>query len=501
MSRIDKNLTAADRRGNAVIEKAIAKAPLAQGKDQAAVKWMERMLTLAGFGVGAPDTRFGTRTAEALEAFQASVGLPATGELDAKSFEKLKSVEIRVRNHPKDEFVSTGQAGKRVLDAETKLRRLGYDVGAVDGVFDARDAKAIQAFRADQKELRDGNGILSGAVAKSLSREVNALSHEAYRARVATSKPRVRLDKLTGQEVAKVRSDGTVGVREGDLGRAVANIQAHLESAGFDPHGKGRFDERTRAMVEIFQRREGLPVTGVVDPKTWAKLDQSQILAKNGTSPAQSEGEKSRAVKHTEKLLRTLGYKHVKADGFFDDHTGAAVKAFEKKHHLKVDGAVGAKDLESLERAAEKASTPGLDPKKMPAQFRKWIPYVEKAAKRYHLPPSLLMAVMSRETNGHNVVGDYGHGRGLMQIDDRSWGSWLSSHHGGMDPASNIMKGAEILRGNIDYFHGNVRYGVAAYNCGAGNVSSALAHGHSCDYYTANGNYSADVLHRRKWFV
>jgi peptidoglycan hydrolase-like protein with peptidoglycan-binding domain len=290
-------------------------------------------------------------------------------------------------------------------------------------------------------------------------------------------------------------------VREGDKGRAVANLQAHLRAAGFDPKGNGVFDERTTAMVKIFQRREALPVTGVVDDATWAQLSKSEILSKNGTSPAQAQGEKSRAVKHTEKLLRELGYKHVKADGFFDEHTEAAVKAFENKHHLKADGEVNAKDLKSLESAAAKASTPGLNPKKMPAQFRKWIPYVEKAAKRYHLPPALLMAVMSRETNGVNEVGDGGHGRGLMQIDDRSWGSWLASHHGGMDPASNIMKGAEILRSSINSFHGNVRYGVAAYNCGAGNVENAIRNGYSCDHYTANGNYSADVLHREKWFV
>jgi peptidoglycan hydrolase-like protein with peptidoglycan-binding domain len=351
MSRIDKNLTKADRRGNSVIAKALAQGPLAPGQDQAAVKWMERMLNLAGFGVGKPDSKFGTRTVDALKAFQASVGLPATGELDTQSFAKLKNVEIRVRNHPKDEFISTGQAGKRVLDAEKKLARLGYDVGKVDGVFDAQDAAAIKAFRADQKELKDGSGVLGGAVHKSLSREVNALHHDAWRSRVKTSKPRVRLDKLTAQEVSQARPDGTVGVREGDKGRSVANIQAHLKAAGFDPNGKGAFDERTRAMVETFQRRAGLPVTGVVDADTWAKLAKSEILAKNGTSPAQAEGERSGAVKHTEKLLRELGYKHVKADGIFNARTEQAVKAFEKKHHLKVDGEVGAKDLKAINKA------------------------------------------------------------------------------------------------------------------------------------------------------
>ena len=143
----------------------------------------------------------------------------------------------------------------------------------------------------------------------------------------------------------------------------------------------------------------------------------------------------------------------------------------------------------------------GLDPNKMPAQYRQWIPYVEAAARAYDLPPALIFAVMSRETNGRNVVGDGGHGRGLMQIDDRSWGSWLSANGGGMDPASNIMKGAAILRANINYFGGNVRDGVAAYNCGPGNVSAALRNGLSPDAYTTGHNYSADVLSRESMFV
>src|SRR5437763_1614574 len=58
----------------------------------------------------------------------------------------------------------------------------------------------------------------------------------------------------------------------------------------------------------------------------------------------------------------------------------------------------------------------GLNLDKMPEQYRQWVPYVEDAASRVGLPPALVFAVMSRETNGYNVIGDYGHGRGLMQI-------------------------------------------------------------------------------------
>ncbi|MFL5349981.1 MAG: peptidoglycan-binding protein [Hyalangium sp.] len=143
------------------------------------------------------------------------------------------------------------------------------------------------------------------------------------------------------------------------------------------------------------------------------------------------------------------------------------------------------------------AATSGAN---IPAQYRQWLPQVQAAAKKYNLDPALIFAVMSRESGGKNIRGDGGHGRGLMQIDDRSWGSWLSGHNGGMDPASNIMKGAEILRANLDQFKGNTKAALAAYNAGGGNVNKALRAGHDPDSVTTGHNYGSDVLKREAQF-
>ena len=152
--------------------------------------------------------------------------------------------------------------------------------------------------------------------------------------------------------------------------------------------------------------------------------------------------------------------------------------------------------------------TGGVGGRHLPEQFRHWLPYVKAAARRYHVSPSVIMAVMDRETGdprriglgGHNVRGDGGHGRGLMQIDDRSHSAWLAGHHGGMDPRSNIGYGTSIIAANLRQFHGNRHLALAAYNAGAGNVQRALRNGLSPDAYTANHNYGADVLRRARWF-
>ena len=52
------------------------------------------------------------------------------------------------------------------------------------------------------------------------------------------------------------------------------------------------------------------------------------------------------------------------------------------------------------------------------AHSRGWLPFISRAEKRHKLPPALLLAIASRETNMQDIVGDGSHGRGLFQIDD-----------------------------------------------------------------------------------
>src|SRR5438309_11296947 len=47
-------------------------------------------------------------------------------------------------------------------------------------------------------------------------------------------------------------------------------------------------------------------------------------------------------------------------------------------------------------------------------------PFIGETGFVWGLPPGMLYAVGSRETNLRNVVGDGGHGHGVFQLDDRS---------------------------------------------------------------------------------
>jgi hypothetical protein len=117
-----------------------------------------------------------------------------------------------------------------------------------------------------------------------------------------------------------------------------------------------------------------------------------------------------------------------------------------------------------------------------------FIPAVEQA---HGLPKNLLLAVGSRETNLRNVVGDGGHGHGVWQRDDRAW-PIPSGYNADVERQANDA--AALLASNIHAF--GLAGGVAAYNCGGGNVQRALREGRPVDHYTTGGDYSTDVLAR-----
>ncbi len=159
--------------------------------------------------------------------------------------------------------------------------------------------------------------------------------------------------------------------------------------------------------------------------------------------------------------------------------------------------------------------------------------FILAAAQQYGFQPSVICGIGSRESGwglllrppGPAGTGDFaprqntkpwrsgpmppdgqGFGRGLMQIDYDAFdfartGNW-------QDPASNINFGAQVLQNNVQFFTNNsslqgvdlLRAAIAAYNCGAGNVQRALQQSLDVDAYTANANYSADVLNRAGFF-
>jgi hypothetical protein len=150
-----------------------------------------------------------------------------------------------------------------------------------------------------------------------------------------------------------------------------------------------------------------------------------------------------------------------------------------------------------------------------------WIAYFEKAGKDYKFSTEILMAIASRETNMRNIIGDGGHGYGIMQIDDRSFPEWCKS---GLwkDVNAGIQQGALVLDNKREMIRNGqgkklkiknttfigkaglssselLRTAIAAYNAGLW-AYYGLSKFDDPDRRTTGKDYSGDTLARAKIF-
>src|SRR5262249_52000239 len=72
--------------------------------------------------------------------------------------------------------------------------------------------------------------------------------------------------------------------KEGPTPEMIRETQQLLASLGYHPgSADGRLGPMTRAAVEVFQRRNGLPVTGVPSPIVLQRLRETAAAAKGAT--------------------------------------------------------------------------------------------------------------------------------------------------------------------------------------------------------------------------
>jgi hypothetical protein len=169
---------------------------------------------------------------------------------------------------------------------------------------------------------------------------------------------------------------------------------------------------------------------------------------------------------------------------------------------MEGDGVTSTTSTATINTAAAKISREVAAQQLERATTNGWIPFFTEAAETFSFPLEILLGIASRETNIKNIDGDGGHGRGIMQIDDRAFPEFANSSHS-KDPRHNILKGAEVLNGKRRFLSKKgvtgdllLRASVAAYNAGEGRVIQRIRKGESVDSVTAHGDYSADVLAR-----
>ena len=160
-------------------------------------------------------------------------------------------------------------------------------------------------------------------------------------------------------------------IRQGDSGTAVFTLQRQLNRITKDYPFLGKltvdgvFGSRMAATVRAFQKQFNLTADGVVGRQTWYKISYIYVSVKD-LAELTSEGETSNgtlsdgtwggtvlrtgstgsAVEQLQFWLNTLAQydsaiPSVTVDGVFGSGTAAAVRAFQRKYGLTVDGVVG----------------------------------------------------------------------------------------------------------------------------------------------------------------
>ena len=160
-------------------------------------------------------------------------------------------------------------------------------------------------------------------------------------------------------------------LRQGDSGTAVFTLQRQLNRITKDYPFLGKltvdgvFGSRMAATVRAFQKQFNLTADGVVGRQTWYKISYIYVSVKdlaeltsegetfNGTlsdgtwgGTVLRTGSTGSAVEQLQFWLNTLAQydssiHSVTVDGVFGSGTAAAVRAFQRKYGLTVDGVVG----------------------------------------------------------------------------------------------------------------------------------------------------------------
>ncbi len=231
------------------------------------------------------------------------------------------------------------------------------------------------------------------------------------------------------------------------------------------------------------------------------------------------------AVKELQTLLRQYGYR-IAIDGEFGPYTENCIKHFQHSRGMSPDGVVGPSTWALLlnqplpvnNEFAFSTSYAKTDRTLLSQmeELKKYEDTVKKVAARYDIPASVIAGIGSRESHwglaltppGPAGTGDKGHGRGLMQIDDRWHVNFIQSGKW-TDPTENIIYGCAVLKNSMALFEKRLGWtkslrllqaGIAGYNCGPSRTLQAYQDGQDIDFYTTGRDYSRNVLERAGWF-
>ncbi|NLJ98983.1 MAG: hypothetical protein GX320_06950 [Tissierellia bacterium] len=341
------------------------------------VRTLQQRLNSLGYNCGNADGIFGTRTYNAVRAFQSKNGLAVDGIVGKDTRSKLFSgsttpsrggtstnssgnTTSTSKSAPITGLLRRGSRGSQVVTLQNRLNQLGYNCGKADGIFGTATYNAVVKFQRANGLAVDGivgNATISKLYSGSTAPSKGGTTTKPPSNTTPTSKPA----PITGL------------LRRGSRGSQVTTLQNRLNQLGYNcGKADGIFGTATYNAVVRFQRAKGLAVDGIVGKATIAKLYPQTSTPTppkpTPTPPAKPEpkpqhkppannvplsglirmGDRGSQVTILQKRLNELGYDAGKADGIFGTRTYNAVRAFQRAKGLAVDGIVGKATIAKL---------------------------------------------------------------------------------------------------------------------------------------------------------
>jgi peptidoglycan hydrolase-like protein with peptidoglycan-binding domain len=256
------------------------------GRDQR--RRVQENLTVLGYDTRGVDGIFGPGTRAAIRAWQGDSGLVRSGFLDRRQLDRLSAAaEARADQIAAEEaarkreeeladarfWQATGASG-RAADLRTYLERYP------EGIYAREARRALDRIEADERDAAEAadRADWDRAVAvntipayrRYLDQRPRGVFADAARARI-----RVLEAEGGGDTGALARIENGLGLNNASM----ALIEQRLKMLDYDTGlVDGRLDEQSRRAIRQFQRRQGLEVTGYLNPVTIQRL----IVASSG---------------------------------------------------------------------------------------------------------------------------------------------------------------------------------------------------------------------------
>ncbi|MDP3556260.1 MAG: peptidoglycan-binding protein [Bacteroidota bacterium] len=164
---------------------------------------------------------------------------------------------------------------------------------------------------------------------------------------IAFVKPKV----LSGESVSSTPSEI---MRKGNTGAGVAKLQKQLYDLKYKITVDGDFGNETEKIIKQFQKDNKLQITGEVTPGLLGfietKLSKPPVVEEKLTTGSfLKKGNSGQMVVLLQKTLNKKGANpKLEEDGVFGDATVKAVKDYQTKNKLKIDGIAGPQTLSAL---------------------------------------------------------------------------------------------------------------------------------------------------------